>query len=226
MKVVQAFGYQDRGSRAFRRRSTTSWQATASALPSTAAMTNPATRCVNSLVYAGSRYGTGAYACYPRRLPHRRTASTSTALSYANQYTKPFNDIGSGVVTELQNALACAGRIFELLEEPAEVPEEKKEVGKAAGEVNIEHVSFSYDKSKKLIEDFNFESKPGMRVAIVGPTGCGKTTFINLLMRFYDTDKGDILVDGQAHQECDPPFPQKQLRYGAPGHLDQERHRP
>ena len=190
-KVVQAFGYENRSSERFAAINEELRDASQKAV-FYSSLTNPSTRCVNNIIYAGVALA-GAFL-----IPggHLTVGGLSVLLAYANQYMKPFNDISS-VITELQNALACAGRIFELLEEPAEVPEEKKEMGKAAGEVNIEHVSFSYDKSKKLIEDFNFESKPGMRVAIVGPTGCGKTTFINLLMRFYDTDKGDILVDGQ-----------------------------
>ena len=190
-KVVQAFGYEDKASERFAEINEDLKNYSQKAV-FYSSLTNPSTRCVNNIIYAGVAL-VGAFMIPGGFLT---VGGLSVLLSYANQYMKPFNDISS-VITELQNALACAGRIFELLEEPAEVPEEKKEMGKAAGEVNIEHVSFSYDKSKKLIEDFNFESKPGMRVAIVGPTGCGKTTFINLLMRFYDTDKGDILVDGQ-----------------------------
>ena len=190
-KVVQAFGYEDKASERFAEINEDLKNYSQKAV-FYSSLTNPSTRCVNNIIYAGVAL-VGAFMIPGGFLT---IGGLSVLLSYANQYMKPFNDISS-VITELQNALACAGRIFELLEEPAEVPEEKEEMGKAAGEVNIEHVSFSYDKSKKLIEDFNFESKPGMRVAIVGPTGCGKTTFINLLMRFYDTDKGDILVDGQ-----------------------------
>ena len=115
---------------------------------------------------------------------------------YANQYMKPFNDISS-VVTELQNALACAGRIFDLLEEEPEVAETSETLNDVKGEVDIKNVCFHYDESKKLIEDFNLHVKPGMRVAIVGPTGCGKSTFINLLMRFYDVNSGSISVDGK-----------------------------
>ena len=120
----------------------------------------------------------------------------SVLLSYANQYMKPFNDISS-VVTELQNALACAGRIFDLLEEEPEVAEVSETLKDVKGEVDIKNVCFHYDESKKLIEDFNLHVKPGMRVAIVGPTGCGKSTFINLLMRFYDVNSGSISVDGK-----------------------------
>lgn len=121
----------------------------------------------------------------------------SCFLSYANQYTKPFNEI-SGVITELQNALACAARIFELIEEKKEIPDASDAVilEEADGRVDIEDVYFSYVPDKKLIEDFNLHVKPGQRVAIVGPTGCGKTTIINLLMRFYDVNSGTIKVSG------------------------------
>ena len=121
----------------------------------------------------------------------------SCFLSYANQYTKPFNEI-SGVITELQNALACAARIFELIEEKKEIPDASDAVtlDEADGRVDIEDVYFSYVPDKKLIEDFNLHVKPGQRVAIVGPTGCGKTTIINLLMRFYDVNSGTIKVSG------------------------------
>lgn len=165
-------------------------------------ITNPATRFVNSLVYAGvgifgaltvirgdirggltvGRFTVGRLSCF---------------LSYANQYTKPFNEI-SGVVTELQNALACAARIFELIDEEAQLPDspEAKVLSDTQGNVTLENVFFSYVPDKKLIENFNLNVKPGQRVAIVGPTGCGKTTVINLLMRFYDVDGGSIKVDG------------------------------
>ena len=157
-------------------------------------LTNPCTRFVNSLVYAG--VGTfGAIAVI--RIPTFTVGALSCFLSYANQYTKPFNEI-SGVVTELQNALACAARIFELIDEEPQVPEMQNavELEHAKGQVKLEDVSFSYVPEKKLIQDFNLEVKPGQRVAIVGPTGCGKTTVINLLMRFYDVDRGCIRVDG------------------------------
>ena len=121
----------------------------------------------------------------------------SAFLSYANQYTKPFNEI-SGVVTELQNALACAGRVFELIEEPAQSPDAPgaRVLENAQGQVSIQNVAFSYRPEQPLIENFNLEVKPGQRVALVGPTGCGKTTVINLLMRFYDVDSGSIQVEG------------------------------
>ena len=124
----------------------------------------------------------------------------SVLLSYANQYMKPFNDISS-VITEMQNALACAGRIFALLEEKEESADPAGTIDTVTGNVTIDDVAFSYDKEKKLIENFNLDVQPGMRVAIVGPTGCGKTTFINLLMRFYDVDAGKICIDGKPIDE-------------------------
>jgi len=157
-------------------------------------LTNPCTRFVNSLVYAGVGL-TGALAAVSGALT---VGGLSSFLSYANQYTKPFNEI-SGVVTELQNALACAGRIFELIDEPAQAPDSihARELDKACGEIDIDAVNFSYSADKPLIEDFSLNVKPGQHIAIVGPTGCGKTTMINLLMRFYDVDAGEIRIDGQ-----------------------------
>ena len=156
-------------------------------------ITNPSTRFVNSLVYTGAGV-TGALAAISGRM----TVGQLTAfLNYANQYTKPFNEI-SGVVTELQNAIACAGRVFELIEEEPQVPEpaDATALTDVEGRVDLEHVAFSYRPDQKLIEDLNLAVKPGERVAIVGPTGCGKTTVINLLMRFYDVDAGSISVEG------------------------------
>jgi ABC-type multidrug transport system, ATPase and permease components len=157
-------------------------------------ITNPATRFVNSLVYAGVGI-TGAFLAIRGDIS---VGQLSCLLTYANQYTKPFNEI-SGVITELQNALACAGRIFELIEEEAQIPDaqDAAKLADAEGNVELEHVCFSYTPEKKLIEDFNLTVRPGQRVAIVGPTGCGKTTLINLLMRFYDVDKGSIRVEGR-----------------------------
>lgn len=156
-------------------------------------LVNPCTRFVNSLVYTGVGL-TGAFAVIRGGIS---VGQLTCLLSYANQYTKPFNEI-SGVVTELQNALACAARIFELIEEKPQVADKENavELRNVSGKVDLEEVSFSYVPDKKLIEDMNLHVKPGQRIAIVGPTGCGKTTIINLLMRFYDVDGGRILVDG------------------------------
>lgn len=158
--------------------------------------TNPSTRFVNALVYAGVGV-VGAFFVI-RSGGLFSVGQLSCFLSYANQYTKPFNEI-SGVVTELQNALACAGRVFELIEEEPQVPEDEDAVTltHVDGSVDLEHVYFSYEPEQKLIEDFNLAVKPGQRVAIVGPTGCGKTTLINLLMRFYDCTSGQIKVSGE-----------------------------
>ncbi|WP_075721101.1 ABC transporter ATP-binding protein [Roseburia sp. 499] len=157
-------------------------------------LTNPCTRFVNSLVYTGVGL-VGAFCAMNGMIS---VGQLSCFLSYANQYTKPFNEI-SGVVTELQNALACADRIFRLIEEEPQVPEPENAVTleDVKGNVDLEHVYFSYQPDKKLIEDFNLKVEPGQRVAIVGPTGCGKTTIINLLMRFYDVDSGSIQVEGK-----------------------------
>lgn len=158
-------------------------------------ITNPATRFVNNVVYAGVALVGALYAV----AGGITVGQLSCFLSYANQYTKPFNEI-SGVVTELQNAMACAGRIFELLDEkerPEDVPDARVlTTGEVDGTVEISDVSFRYVPERSLIEHFNLTVKPGQRVAIVGPTGCGKTTIINLLMRFYDVDSGQIRVSG------------------------------
>ena len=154
-------------------------------------ITNPATRFVNSLVYAGVAV-TGAISAINGGIS---VGQLATFLSYANQYTKPFNEI-SGVITELQNALACAARVFELIEEQPETADKADAVvlDNADGSISLENVYFSYTKDKELITDFNLNVKPGQKIAIVGPTGCGKTTIINLLMRFYDVDSGSIKV--------------------------------
>lgn len=177
-------------------------------------ITNPATRFVNSLVYTGVAVF-GALSVINGGLS---VGQLSCFLSYANQYTKPFNEI-SGVITELQNALACAARIFELIEEQPQVPDREgaKVLGHADGSVDLAHVSFSYEKGKKLIEDFNLKVLPSQRIAIVGPTGCGKTTMINLLMRFYDPDAGVIKVSGTDIKD----FTRKSLR-GSYGMVLQE----
>ena len=156
-------------------------------------ITNPATRFVNSLVYAG----VGVFGALVAIKGGISVGRLSCFLSYANQYTKPFNEI-SGVVTELQNAFVCAGRIFELIDEEPQVPDaaDAKVLEEAQGNVDLKDVYFQYVPEKKLIQNFNLQVKPGQRVAIVGPTGCGKTTVINLLMRFYDVNSGSIQVDG------------------------------
>lgn len=155
-------------------------------------LTNPCTRFVNSLVYTGVGF-TGAIAVINGNLS---VGQLTCFLGYANQYTKPFNEI-SGVITELQNAIACAQRIFELIEEEAQIPDkvDPRKVYDIKGHVEIKDVAFSYDPAQKLMEDFSVDVKPGQKIAIVGPTGCGKTTLINLLMRFYEIDGGAICID-------------------------------
>lgn len=191
-KVVQAFNHEDEALEQFDeindRLQKCSLRATFFS-----SLTNPCTRFVNSLVYAG----VGIFGAMSALTGGITVGQLSCFLSYANQYTKPFNEI-SGVITELQNALACAARIFELIEEKKEIPDASDAVtlDEADGRVDIEDVYFSYVPDKKLIEDFNLHVKPGQRVAIVGPTGCGKTTIINLLMRFYDVNSGTIKVSG------------------------------
>ena len=191
-KLVQAFGHEARSLEQF---DEVNERLRACSLRAVffSSLTNPCTRFVNSLVYAGVGL-TGALSVVGGALT---VGGLSSFLSYANQYTKPFNEI-SGVITELQNALACAGRIFELIDEPAQEPDapDAKTLQNVRGEVDIEHVCFSYTPERRLIEDFTLHVKPGQRVAIVGPTGCGKTTMINLLMRFYDVKSGSIAVDG------------------------------
>lgn len=194
LKVVQAFNHEDEALEQFDeingRLQDCSLKATFFS-----SLTNPCTRFVNSLVYASVGI-TGAFAVILTGGAFS-VGNLSCFLTYANQYTKPFNEI-SGVITELQNALACASRIFELIEEPAEEPdaEDAYVLTEADGHVDVEHVYFSYTREQKLIEDFNLHVEPGQRVAIVGPTGCGKTTLINLLMRFYDPNSGVIKVSG------------------------------
>ena len=191
-KVVQAFGYEKDAQERF---DEINERLRACSLRGIffSSITNPATRFVNSLVYAGVGI-TGAVFAIRGGIS---VGQLSCFLSYANQYTKPFNEI-SGVVTELQNALACAGRIFELMEEKPQVPDGEDAVvlQEADGSVQMEDVYFSYVPDQKLIEGFHLSVKPGQRVAIVGPTGCGKTTLINLLMRFYDVNSGTIRVSG------------------------------
>lgn len=190
-KVVRAFGYEKKASARFAEVNEELRQCSQQAV-FYSSLTNPSTRFVNNVIYAGVAL-VGALMIPGGALT---VGGLSVLLSYANQYMKPFNDISS-VVTEMQNALACAGRIFALLEEQPESPDADGAVEDVRGEVDIRNVDFSYDKSRRLIEQFNLHVEPGMRVAIVGPTGCGKTTFINLLMRFYDVDGGSISVDGK-----------------------------
>ena len=194
MKLVRAFGQEDALIAQFDEISDRLAKYSLKAI-FISSMTNPATRFVNSVVYAAVAL-TGALMCIGGAGGFT-VGNLSTFLNYANQYTKPFNEI-SGVVTELQNALACAGRVFDLIEAPARSPEPEfpQNPEKVEGAVEIRDLKFSYVPEKPLIDDFNLSVKPGQRVAIVGPTGCGKTTFINLLMRFYDPDGGSIELDG------------------------------
>lgn len=191
-KVVQAFGYEDEAQQRFEEINERLRSCSLRAI-FFSSITNPSTRFVNSMVYASVGV-VGAYAAIRGILS---VGQLSIFLSYANQYTKPFNEI-SGVVTELQNALACAARVFELIDEPA-IPAEDADavvLKEADGRVDLDGVSFSYNPKKPLIENLNLDVRPGQRVAIVGPTGCGKTTLINLLMRFYDVNSGTIRVSG------------------------------
>ena len=190
-KVVQAFGYEDEAQKRFEEINERLGSCSLRAI-FFSSITNPSTRFVNSMVYASVGV-VGAYAAIRGLLS---VGQLSIFLSYANQYTKPFNEI-SGVVTELQNALACAARVFELIDEPSISSEEEVgELGVADGSVKLQDVSFAYNPQVPLIEHLNLDVNPGQRIAIVGPTGCGKTTLINLLMRFYDVDGGEIQVSG------------------------------
>ena len=189
-KIVQAFGYEDKSSARFAEINQELKECSQKAI-FYSSLTNPSTRFVNNVIYAGVALA-GAFMIPGGALT---VGGLSVLLSYANQYMKPFNDISS-VITELQNALACAARIFALLEETPESPDPEETISNVQGEVNIDNVSFRYVPDKKLIENFHLHAEPGKRIAIVGPTGCGKTTFINLLMRFYDVTKGSISIDG------------------------------
>lgn len=196
-KVVQAFSHEDEALEKFdeinERLAKCSLNATFYS-----SLTNPSTRFVNGVVYAGVALS-GALMCIATRgaVNPFTVGQLSCCLSYANQYTKPFNEI-SGVVTELQNALACAARLFELIEEEPQIPEpeDAEVIEDAEGNVSLDNVSFSYSPDRKLIENLSLSVKPGQRIAIVGPTGCGKTTIINLLMRFYDVNGGAVYVEG------------------------------
>lgn len=190
-KVVQAFGYEKRASRRFDKVNQELTKVSRQAI-FYSSLTNPSTRFVNNLIYAGVALSgvlliPGGYLT---------VGGLSVLLSYANQYMKPFNDISS-VVTELQNAFACADRIFSLLEETPEAPDANGVIENVQGRVGIEDVSFSYREEQPLIQHLNIQASPGMHIAIVGPTGCGKTTLINLLMRFYDPKEGVIFIDGK-----------------------------
>lgn len=197
VKVVQAFGRQEKVLEQFDeingRLETCTLKATFFS-----SLTNPCTRFVNSIVYACVGV-TGAFAVVSCKIS---VGQLSSLLSYANQYTKPFNEI-SGVITELQNALACAGRLFELIEEEPQIPEDgaARELAEPGGRVELDQVCFSYTPGQTLIENFNLRTEPGQRIAVVGPTGCGKTTLINLLMRFYDVNSGQIRVSGEPIQK-------------------------
>ena len=192
LKVVQAYGREDETLQKFDEINARLGECSLQAI-FFSSMTNPATRFVNSVVYAGVGLVGALSAINGGITPGNLTSF----LNYANQYTKPFNEI-SGVITELQNALACADRVFQLIEAPTQTPDPENSESLAAfhGAVEIRDLDFSYVPKKPLIQDFNLEVQPGQRIAIVGPTGCGKTTFINLLMRFYDPDDGQIMLDG------------------------------
>lgn len=192
-KVVQAYSYEDRAIDKFDEMNERLQKCSLRAI-FFSSVTNPSTRFVNNVVYAMVTL-TGAFAVISNPLTFS-VGKLQIFLSYAMQYTKPFNEI-SGVITELQNALACADRVIDLIEEEAlsEEPSDELVVNKGDGKIELHDVAFSYDKEKELIKNFNLGVKPGQRIAIVGPTGCGKTTIINLLMRFYDVDKGSISVE-------------------------------
>ena len=191
-KVVKAFGHERVASAQFAELNT-ELQGYSQRAVFFSSLTNPSTRAVNNVIYALVAL-VGAWRILAGQLT---VGGLTVLLSYANQYMKPFNDISS-VVTELQNALACAARLFELIEAEAETPDAEAELAVEAGAIDIADVAFAYDKERPLIEGFSFHAEPGTKTAIVGPTGCGKTTFINLLMRFYDVDAGNIAIDGQA----------------------------
>ena len=190
-KIVKAFGYERRASNRFKKLNVELQEYTQNAL-FISSLTNPSTRAVNNIIYAIVAV-LGSYSIMKGNLT---VGGLTVLLSYANQYMKPFNDISS-VVTELQNAMACADRVFTLIEAPAESVDPKLDLVEKEGAIDIQNVFFSYLPDQKLIKNFNFSAKPGTTTAIVGPTGCGKTTFINLLMRFYDANQGAIMIDGQ-----------------------------
>ena len=190
-KVVKAFGYEKRASTRFEKMNKELQEYSQNAL-FISSLTNPSTRAVNNVIYAIVAV-LGSYSILKGNLT---VGGLTVLLSYANQYMKPFNDISS-VVTELQNAMACADRVFTLIEAPTESVDPKLDLVEKEGTIDIQNVFFSYLPDQKLIENFNFSAKAGTTTAIVGPTGCGKTTFINLLMRFYDANQGAIMIDDQ-----------------------------
>jgi len=192
-KVVKAFSYEERAQQQFDRINHQLYDVGVKA-QFYSSLTNPCTRFVNGVVYAAVAI-VGALSCIAGGFS---VGALSSFLTYANQYTKPFNEI-SGVITELQTAIASAKRVFDVIDEPVQQPDEPDAAHPTGceGQIEIDRVSFSYEKSHPLIRDFHLQIKPGQRIALVGPTGCGKTTMINLLMRFYDVDAGEIRVDGQ-----------------------------
>ena len=196
-KVVQAFSYEERARERFGKVNEELRVCGIKAI-FFSSITNPSTRFVNGLVYTS----VGIFGAFVVMRGGMSVGQLTSFLNYANQYTKPFNEI-SGVVTELENALACAKRIFDFIDTPAQEPDvaDAVELEKADGSVNVENISFSYRKEVPLLQNISIDVKPGQRIAIVGPTGCGKTTMINLLMRFYDVDKGQIVVSGHPIRE-------------------------
>lgn len=196
-KVVQAFSYEERARERFGKVNEELRVCGIKAI-FFSSITNPSTRFVNGLVYTS----VGIFGAFVVMRGGMSVGQLTSFLNYANQYTKPFNEI-SGVVTELENALACAKRIFDFIDTPAQEPDVANavELEKADGSVNVENVSFSYRKEVPLLQNISIDVKPGQRIAIVGPTGCGKTTMINLLMRFYDVDKGQIIISGHPIRE-------------------------
>ncbi len=199
LKVVQAFGREDENQEKFDEVNAELTKASLSSI-FFSSLTNPCTRFVNAVVYAAVALAGALTIIYPSVLPVAfGIGKLTTLLSYSNQYTKPFNEI-SGVVTEFQNAIACAGRIYELIDEPAQIPDADDAVclDGVRGDVEFKDVEFFYEEDKPLIRGLNIKAEAGQRIAIVGPTGCGKTTLINLLMRFYDVRGGEITVDGHS----------------------------
>ncbi|MGN0804370.1 MAG: ABC transporter ATP-binding protein [Candidatus Coproplasma sp.] len=198
LKVVQAFGREDENQTRFDEINEELTKASLSSI-FFSSLTNPSTRFVNAIVYASVALAGALTIIYPSVLPVAfGVGKLTTLLSYSNQYTKPFNEI-SGVITEFQNAIACAGRIYELIDQPAQIPdaEDAEVLQNVKGDVEFKDVEFSYEEDKPLIKNLNIKALAGQRIAIVGPTGCGKTTLINLLMRFYDVNGGEILIDNK-----------------------------